>query len=97
MTTELLHLQQTIADSAARSDIECMCIRETIAGEDWYTTDSCDAGDREDLLIAVRYLALRGLLEKHPSNSRMVRLVEEFTLTAPVLVTSELEGEGAHD
>jgi hypothetical protein len=71
---EFEQLKQELADSAAISDIECMCIRQSADGFEWYVSDSCEDADREDLLKAMKYLAYRNLIEKHPDNKYWVRI-----------------------
>jgi len=58
---EMLSLQERLAYSAARSDIECYCI--TVTGEPgcWYDTRLVLDDGRETVAIATRYLELRDL------------------------------------
>lgn len=80
----LQELQQKIADSTARSDIECYC--RTAGGEPqtvealrscfYDTAQVVDLGDAEAVADAVEYLTLRGLLRIHPANARWVRPID---------------------
>lgn len=74
--TELETLERRLAYTAARSDIECYCI--TVTGEPgcWYDTRLVLDDGRETVAIATRYLDLRGLIERHPSQPWM-RVREE--------------------
>lgn len=55
--SELYDLAVALADSAARSDIECICVRDVpIAG---YKLSAVGSEDSADLARAVRYLELR--------------------------------------
>lgn len=67
-TTEMLTLQAHLAYSAARSDIECHCmpVGDTVR-DGWHDPSACsDGGQFVD--PAIRYLELRGLLERHPAQ-----------------------------
>ncbi len=65
----LLELQQKIADSAARSDIECFGVAaEPEKLGPWYIAKSTDPEMQEALDMAVEYLTLRGLIAPHPKN-----------------------------
>jgi hypothetical protein len=93
--SELLQLQQLFADSAAQSDIECCCIPEDLGGFRWWRTDSCEAPDRETVLIALRYLALRGLVESHPVKPHLIRFTD--AAKSELQVVRITEDDGAHD
>lgn len=56
--TELYDLAIALADSAARSDIECLCVR-TGADRRTYTTDAVRNADKPEVAMAARYLSLR--------------------------------------
>lgn len=69
--SELESLKTALADSAARSDIECHAIRSP---DGWYDLDSAEPRHADVLQDAVRYLTLRGLLEFHHAKSRWARI-----------------------
>lgn len=78
--TELETLERQLAYSTARSDIECHCYMASKWRERWYDpniaagADPCaqmDEEDRETVATALRYLDLRGLLERHSNGSRV--------------------------
>lgn len=87
---ELQTLALKIADSCARSDIECNCNwvgedgDEGVAGEIergavWYNTDPAADPEligAEWLTDALRYLELRGLLIRNEDNHALVRVKE---------------------
>jgi len=61
-----------IADSCARSDIECNLSGAFADG--WYDTTSGEPSDHEVWLEqALRYLGARGLIEHHPEYGHLVR------------------------
>lgn len=66
-------LKTALADSAARSDIECGTLRDE-AG--WHDLSSTEGDDQPFVEVAVEYLNLRGLLEIHPELQGMVRFRE---------------------
>jgi len=70
---ELARLERALAYSAARSDIECHCNRAD--ADRWYDPIPAYVEDREFVATAIRYLELRGLLERHPQG--WVRVREE--------------------
>lgn len=68
-----------IADSCARSDIECHCHgQEGLEDIRWYETDSktLDDIERPPVEQAIRYLDARGLLIRHTTRPTWVRFVE---------------------
>jgi hypothetical protein len=69
--TELRRLERALAYSAARSDIECCCTRA--AADRWYDPNSAGNEERESVDIAIRYLDLRGLIERSPEGWVRVR------------------------
>lgn len=76
---ELAALERALAYSAARSDIECYCqpVSEERCGyERWYDTEAVRHGNDEFIATAVRYLDLRGLIERH-ENGVWVRVRNE--------------------
>jgi len=82
--TRLSHLQQKIADEAARSDIESLCtpiIQCYGSAASWYSIISPDFQATVD--IAVEYLTLRGRIARHPVHAYWVRVdIENFELEA---------------
>jgi len=70
MTDELARLEREIAEETAISDIECHCLTDD---DGWWDT----AEEEGDLLKkSVRYLELRGLLERHPERPELVRFIQ---------------------
>lgn len=66
---ELAALERALAYSAARSDIECYCAAaDADFGGRWYDTTQVLDDDDETVETALRYLELRGLIERHPSQ-----------------------------
>jgi hypothetical protein len=70
-------LARSIADEAARSDIEALCDRE---GEHYVTVDRdqdgrVDARSAAEVARAVAYLEMRGRLSHHPQRAELVRLL----------------------
>lgn len=55
--SELYDLAVALADSAARSDIECICVRDWLTGG--HELGSVDIRYSADLASALRYLELR--------------------------------------
>ncbi len=83
--TELATIERALAYSAARSDIECHCKMAGRWRERWHdpnvaagadTFGQIDEEDRETVATAMRYLDLRGLLERH-ENGVWVRVRDE--------------------
>lgn len=76
-TAEMLSLQAQLAYSAARSDIETLCCPEGEWTDGWHDpTTPTDEDDRRDVATALRYLDLRGLLERN-ENGVWVRVRDE--------------------
>ncbi len=74
---ELARLERALAYSAARSDVECYCHPEGEWADGWHNPASAiNEEDRETVATAIRYLDLRGLLERH-ENGVWVRVREE--------------------
>lgn len=69
--TELEFLKTKLADSAARSDIECWTSRDV---EGWHDLTTTSSTDEDCVRTATRYLELRGLLDIHQGNGQLVRL-----------------------
>lgn len=66
---ELARLERALAYSAARSDVECCCHQEGEWTDGWYDPSSATLEeDREAVATAIRYLDLRGLIERHPTQ-----------------------------
>ncbi len=83
--TELATIERALAYSAARSDIECHCKMAGRWRERWHDPNvaagadpfgQIDEEDRETVATAMRYLDLRGLLERH-ENGVWVRVRDE--------------------
>lgn len=74
-TAEMLSLQAQLAYSAARDEIRCVCASASV-GDGWRNTDSVHSCDWQLLDPALRYLDLRGLLERH-DNGVWVRVRDE--------------------
>jgi len=74
---ELHQLEQAIAYSSARSDIECYCQGSRHSGPHigvWYDITSPEPDEAKEMVgAAVRYLELRELLKRHPENPFLVR------------------------
>jgi hypothetical protein len=70
---DLHDLQRELADEAATSDVESCCLDEEREGVMWYDLDSVEDGDKDWLARAVRYLDMRQLLERDPTNCSWVR------------------------
>ena len=73
---ETIRLAMTIADDAARTDIEYYC--PSIPFEDWtfWNTASSNATDAlslQRLANAVTYLNLRGRIAQHPTAPSLIR------------------------
>jgi hypothetical protein len=68
-----------IADSCARSDIECNCECSGKGAARWYRAlpdPDISPEENEWLPQALRYLTARGLIERHPDNPDLVRFTE---------------------
>lgn len=66
-------LQRELADEAATSDVDCCCLREEREGAMWYDLASVTDEDKDWLVRAVRYLDMRQMLERDPTNCSWVR------------------------
>lgn len=84
----MLDLQRELADDVARADVESFGRGHRGNGKTdieqwkgtWYSRPAGDAEadkDAEWYDRAVRYLGLRGLLERHPHNPNLIRLKKE--------------------
>jgi hypothetical protein len=79
-------LAHELADSTARSDIECNCALAEGPGlpaanepGHYYDTASVEDEDRDFVATALEYLELRGVLERHPERAEFVRFTELAT------------------
>ena len=75
-TGERLRLGQQIADDAARAEIELYCPTETLGTRVWYDTARTRPEGPEfvaGVQRARRYLTLRGHVQAHPVQLRLVR------------------------
>lgn len=71
-------LERELAYSAARADIELLCLSaetDPETGARWYDTSSADAEDVADVQLACRYLEWRGRLVRRPDNPNIVRVL----------------------
>lgn len=70
-------LEREIAYHAARSDIECYCVRQRHSGPHigiWYDITTPESDEEKDYTLkAVRYLFGRKLLKSHTENPNLVR------------------------
>lgn len=62
-----------IADSCARSDIECNCHWIGDVPDQWYDTSIPHEDCRDAIALSVRYLEARGLIVRDPNNRHHVR------------------------
>ena len=71
----LQQLQQQIADSTARSDVECewQPAEANDLGQ-WYIPKTRDPEMQQTLDDAVEYLTLRGMVARHPDHADWVRV-----------------------
>jgi hypothetical protein len=72
--SEVWDLAFAIADESARELVDSSSVKEVIDGVEWR-----DLTDREfdylaELEDELRYLELRGLLQRHPERPRLVRI-----------------------
>ena len=73
---ERLRLATDIADDAARCEIESYCGIETLGTRDWYDTLAVSPKGPEyerGVDRALRYLDLRGHMQRHPVQKHLVR------------------------
>lgn len=69
-------LAQEIADEAAWIVIMAGCNIKMVDGIKWWNTKDMDPVDLP-IDKEVRYLELRGLLEHHPTDPNLVRVIQE--------------------
>ena len=75
MNQDLIDLAIIIADDKAASDIECECEHGGRSPEGyWYDTTSADEIGAPDVERAVRYLELRGLLQRRERAPHIVAI-----------------------
>ena len=73
---EMQRLATELADAVARSAIECECQAVIADGKQWYdSADDCDEAHevRQGITKALRYLDLRGTMQRHPTQPALVR------------------------
>lgn len=73
---DLHELQRELADEAAASDVQSCCTRDEREGAFWYDLASVSEDDKDWLARAVRYLDMRQLLERDPTNCSLVRMLD---------------------
>ena len=72
--SELDHLAHRIATISAQAIIESCCAGEPVGRPDWWNISRVPyEAERGDVALAVAYLDLRGLLQRHPYESHLVR------------------------
>ena len=77
--TDIKQLERELAYSAARSDIESICIATAPNGMGatiWRDTRSLGWEDAEFVSSAITYLESRNLLRRHPEMVELVRVVD---------------------
>lgn len=67
-------LQRELADETAISDVDCYCLREEREGVMWYDLESVDDEVKDWLARAVRYLDMRQMIERDPTNCSWVKI-----------------------
>jgi hypothetical protein len=70
--SELDRLGHQLATVSAGAIIETCCPQPDLR-KDWFNIKHPSRGDKGDVARAVKYLELRGLLKRHPSNADLVR------------------------
>jgi hypothetical protein len=70
---ERLRLATALADLVARSDVETNCAVEQLGQRAWHDTSQPDPHSL-DLTRSLRYLELRGHLQRHPVQRHLVRI-----------------------
>jgi hypothetical protein len=82
--SEISSLERTIATSAAQTIVESCGQPDPPGQNDWYNVadDTLEGVVKADVETAVRYLELRGLLHRDPSNPRRVCLADELVKTS---------------
>lgn len=73
---EQVRLAHEIADDAARAEIECECGAMQLGTRSWYDTTAVEDAVPEyqaGVDRALRYLDLRGRVQRHPVEKHLVR------------------------
>ena len=74
--SEVDRLAKELADAQARCEIEFYCAAERVDGQAWYDT-SAEIVDTQEVRAgvdqALRYLDLRGTMQRHPTQPVLVR------------------------
>ena len=67
-----------IADSAARSDIECNCLPDRWEGPDgrWWNLNTAAPDAKENIEDAAGYLGARDLIRYHPGHPNLVQFTK---------------------
>lgn len=73
-----VNLAHLIAERSARDDVLCHAVQEDHADGIWLNVEhSTITGEERDLIaIAVAYLDARGLIERKPRQSHLVRIAQ---------------------
>lgn len=73
-----INLAHIIAERSARDDVLCHAVQEDHAGGIWLNVEHPTiTGDERDLIaIAIAYLDARGLIERKPRQSHLVRIAQ---------------------
>ena len=79
--SELDALAYVIAYSAACTMIESECTWHGTDGVGWFDVGIENFGD-DDVLDSVKYLEMRGLIERHPENRDWIQVRDESEATA---------------
>ncbi len=78
--SDIRQLEQELAYSAARSDIECHCVSEKHSGQHhgrWHDLSTAGNDEEEWVANAVRYLEARNLLKRHPVRNTLVKVLDD--------------------
>jgi hypothetical protein len=78
VTQETIDLALKIADSCARSDVECNTAPVGDPSDRFrkWDLDSLEDGDRAGVMESVRYLEMRGLIQRDPERPQIVSFPE---------------------
>lgn len=76
---EMHDLEAHLAYENASSFLDCNCPPRTDDVTDWLETsaDAFGEGEHPEIAESVRYLELRGLIERHPEHSTWVQVLDE--------------------
>ena len=81
---DLRKIEQKLAVSAARSDVEWCCKRLGKAKDGyWYDTAVVALDDTDIVKEAVKYLEWQNLLVRHPEKPNLVQLLRQNKVEAP--------------